>query len=188
MKKSFKKSPSRTTVSEKKSKFHRPPNNTKTKTKSAAAAAAGYAYRHSFKSQKEPHGSAASLGDDVYEYAPDASRRSKVTLALDREEAREYGVASDGNEDMVEDGGATRARLIGENVDGEMIDSGDDEDIDSDGAFDESDEDRFAGFFSAKVGLVFLSFLSFPFSIIFLGREKSRSKSGNLWLGLQRST
>jgi len=90
-----------------------------------------------------------------------------MTLALDREEAREYGVASDGNEDMVEDGGEMRARLIGENMDGEMIDSADDEDIDSDDAFDESDEDRFAGFFSTKVGFGFLSFFTFLFNLIF---------------------
>ena len=84
-----------------------------------------------------------------------------MTLSLDHEEAREYGVASDGNEleDAVEDSATTRARLIGENVDGETIDSGDDEDIDSDNAFDESDEDRFAGFFSTKVGSGF--YLSF---------------------------
>ena len=36
-----------------------------------------------------------------------------------------------------------------------MIDSGDDEDIDSDAAFEESDEDRFAGFFPRKVGICY---------------------------------
>lgn len=45
-----------------------------------------------------------------------------------------------------------RARLVGENDDDDdKIDSADDEDLDSDAAFDESDEERFAGFFSSKV-------------------------------------
>ncbi|KAF5352803.1 hypothetical protein D9756_006229 [Leucocoprinus leucothites] len=43
-----------------------------------------------------------------------------------------------------------QARLIGENEDDERIDSADDEELDSDAAFDESDEDRYAGFFSSK--------------------------------------
>lgn len=44
-----------------------------------------------------------------------------------------------------------RARLIGEHDDDERIDSADDEELDSDAAFDESDEERYAGFFSSKV-------------------------------------
>lgn len=43
------------------------------------------------------------------------------------------------------------ARLLNEQDDDEDIDSADDEELDSDAAFDESDEDRFAGFFSSKV-------------------------------------
>ncbi|KXN84966.1 hypothetical protein AN958_11811 [Leucoagaricus sp. SymC.cos] len=43
-----------------------------------------------------------------------------------------------------------RARLIGELDDEERIDSEDDEELDSDAAFDESDEERYAGFFSSK--------------------------------------
>lgn len=44
-----------------------------------------------------------------------------------------------------------RARLIGELDDDEKIDSADDEELDSDAAFNESDEERYAGFFSSKV-------------------------------------
>jgi U3 small nucleolar RNA-associated protein 14 len=44
-----------------------------------------------------------------------------------------------------------QARLIGENDDDEQINSADDEELDSDAAFDESDEDRYEGFFSSKV-------------------------------------
>ncbi|KAJ3563283.1 hypothetical protein NP233_g9033 [Leucocoprinus birnbaumii] len=43
-----------------------------------------------------------------------------------------------------------QARLIGEGDDDERIDSADDEELDSDAAFDESDEERYAGFFSRK--------------------------------------
>jgi U3 small nucleolar RNA-associated protein 14 len=115
----------------------------KPKPSGSKANAAGYAKRHS-KKAKTVNG----LSSDVYEYAPEAMRRSKVTLDLDREEAAEYGVGTEGdNEDREE----LRARLIGEHVENEMIDSGDDEEIDSDAAFEESDEERFAGFFSSKV-------------------------------------
>ncbi|KAG6919847.1 hypothetical protein DXG01_015552 [Tephrocybe rancida] len=106
------------------------------------ANAAGYAKRHS-KKAKTLNG----LSSDVYEYAPEPTRRSKVALDLDREEAAEYGVGLDGDNEAREE---LRARLIGENGDDEMIDSEDDEEIDSDAAFEESDEERFAGFFSAK--------------------------------------
>ena len=44
-----------------------------------------------------------------------------------------------------------RVRLIGENEDDEEIDSDDDEESYSDAAFEETDEERFADFFSAKV-------------------------------------
>lgn len=75
--------------------------------------------------------------------------RSRMTLDLDRSEAAEFGVGVDGGNDEERD--ELRARLIGENEDNEKIDSEDDEEIDSDAAFEESDEDRFAGFFSTRV-------------------------------------
>ncbi|KAF9461892.1 Utp14 protein-domain-containing protein [Collybia nuda] len=107
------------------------------------ANAAGYAKRHSKKAK-----TALGQSSDVYEYTPDLSRRSKVKLDLDHDEAAEYGVGVDG--DNGEEMDESRARLIGENGEDEMIDSGDDEEIDSDAAFEESDEERFAGFFSSK--------------------------------------
>ncbi|RDB24478.1 Uncharacterized protein C57A7.06 [Hypsizygus marmoreus] len=128
-------------------KAHKPSSRTtksssdKPRPSGSKANAAGYAKRHSKKA-------AFGLSTDVYEYAPEASRRSKVTLDLDREEAAEYGVGIDGDNDEGRE--ELMARLIGENGEDEMIDSGDDEEVDSDAAFEESDEDRFAGFFSAK--------------------------------------
>jgi U3 small nucleolar RNA-associated protein 14 len=51
------------------------------------------------------------------------------------------------------------ARLIGENEDDEQVPSDDDEEVDSDAAFEESDEERFAGFFLHKVCNIFLTLL-----------------------------
>lgn len=105
--------------------------------------ASGYEKRQSLKAAKRK-----AESSDVYEYAHGKTRRSKVTLDLDRDEAM----------DMIGGGGGgeqeePRARLIGEHEEDEMIDSADDEEIDSDEAFEESDEERFAGFFSSKVGI-----------------------------------
>ncbi|KAG7442817.1 Utp14-domain-containing protein [Guyanagaster necrorhizus] len=100
--------------------------------------AAGYAKRQARKVKE------AAPSEDVYEYVPDTVRRSKVKLDLDKDE--DFGGIPDGDDEREQ----LRARLIGENEDDEMIDSEDDEDINSDAAFEESDEDRFAGFFSRK--------------------------------------
>ena len=107
------------------------------------ANATGYAKRQA----RKPKG----RSDDVYEYEPEVLKRSNITLDLDQDEAAEHGVGIDGGND--EDGEQLRARLIGEGGENEGIDSGDDEEIDSDAAFEESDEERFAGFFSNKVRL-----------------------------------
>lgn len=86
------------------------------------------------------------VSSDVYEYIPEHTKRSKVALQLDRDEAIDAG--SDNDQPL-------RARLIGENGDDEKIDSDDDEEIDSDAAFEESDDEQFAGFFSRKVQSTF---------------------------------
>ncbi|TFY83338.1 hypothetical protein EWM64_g669 [Hericium alpestre] len=103
---------------------------------SSKANAAGYQKRQSRKAK-----GVAGLSSDVYEFQSQKVRRSNVALTLDRDEEENHG----GSDDDV-DRDALRARLIGENVDDEMIDSDDDEEVDSDAAFEESDEDRFAGF------------------------------------------
>lgn len=113
-------------------------------TSKAAANIAGYEKRLA-KKGKQP------ASHDVYEYVQGKARRSKVGLDLDREEALEYGVGLDGANDEDDERENMRARLIGENEDDEQVASDDDEEIDSDAAFEESDEDRFAGFFSNKV-------------------------------------
>jgi U3 small nucleolar RNA-associated protein 14 len=113
--------------------------------KRKTSAVSGYAKRHARK---------AARSEDVYEYAQEKVRRSKVALDLDREEERDagaaYGFAPD---DDVEDF-RMKARLIGENGEDKKINSEDNEEIDSDDAFDEDDDERFAGFFSKKVRLI----------------------------------
>ena len=80
-------------------------------------------------------------------------RRSKVALRLTKGELAELGRGgasdSDGGDSR---GGQPQPRLIGQNSDDEGMSSEDDEDIDSDAAFGESDEETFAGYgFSRKV-------------------------------------
>ncbi len=114
-----------------------------------AANALGYAKRQSQKSKV--------LGpkiSDVYEYQQEKVRRAKLKPLLERDELVGMRRDESGSED--EEGGVgkrreVRPRLVGENDD-DGIGEDEDEDIDSDEAFDESDEDRFAGFsFSQKV-------------------------------------
>ncbi|KIY51181.1 Utp14-domain-containing protein [Fistulina hepatica ATCC 64428] len=99
--------------------------------------ASGYAQRQAKKAAK-------LTASDVYEYAPDthhkSTRRAKIKMDFDPEEI--MGIGGEEREEL-------RARLIGENSDDE-IDSEDDDEIDSDDAFEESDQDRYAGFFSSK--------------------------------------
>ncbi|KAH7334553.1 Utp14 protein-domain-containing protein [Rhizoctonia solani] len=118
----------------------RPPRSKKPKSslKAARANARGYAARHALKS---------SDALDVYEYSTGKVRRSGVGLSLDREE--ETGLGKDSDE---EDGGLDevkeklRLRIANVDEDG-AVGSDEDEEIDSDGAFeDESDEERFENF------------------------------------------
>lgn len=85
--------------------------------------------------------------DDVYEFQPQKVRRSKVALRLTKEELAELGRgnASDSESDGYR-GGQQQPRLIGQNSDDEGVDFEEDEDIDSDAAFGESDEEAFAGY------------------------------------------
>ncbi len=110
----------------------------------------GYAKRQSLKSK--------TLGpglSDVYEYQQERVRRAKLKPLLEKDEAMRTGGAESGSED---EGGPSgnrrnaRPRLVGENDDDVGIAEDEDEELDSDEAFEESDEDRFAGFsFSQKV-------------------------------------
>ena len=114
----------------------------KSKFSSHKANAAGFAKRHSKKSKVNVA--------DVYDYQPEKVRRGNVSLTLDKEEAEGFGHEGSDEDDI--DHAALRARLIGENVDDEKIDPEDDEELDSDEAFEESDEEKYAGFsFGSKV-------------------------------------
>ena len=123
-------------------------SNKRSKPSFKTANALGYAKRQSRKAK-----SGTSV-DDVYEYEPEKGRRSNVRLELDKDESKEYGIGSDGEIEDGVDKEVLGARLIGEREDGEGIASNEDEEIDSDGAFEESDEERFAEFFPRKVRAV----------------------------------
>ncbi|KAL0580728.1 hypothetical protein V5O48_001286 [Marasmius crinis-equi] len=102
------------------------------------AAVTGYAKRQARKAAKKSRDDE----ENIYEYAPEerkASRRSKISLDLDRDEEANYEPGEDEEEDI-----RMKARLLGE---GDRVDTDDDEEIDSDAAFEDEDEDRFAGFF-----------------------------------------
>ncbi|KAA1468136.1 Utp14-domain-containing protein [Dentipellis sp. KUC8613] len=97
--------------------------------------AAGYQKRLARK------GKSQGAPSDVYEFQSKKVRRENVQQTLDRDEEDQHGSSDD---DI--DRQALRARLIGETVDNEQIDPEDDEELDSDAAFEESDEEQFAGF------------------------------------------
>ena len=115
-----------------------------------AANALGYAKRQSLKSK-----ALGSKGlSDVYEYQQEKVRRARVKPLLERDETTAAGGVESGSEDAEEGSRRrdSRPRLVGENDDDSGIGEDEDEEIDSDEAFEESDEERFAGFnFSQKV-------------------------------------
>ena len=88
---------------------------------------------------------------DVYNYEQEKVKRANVTLQLDKEEAGGVDAGS-GEDDQEIDARFRRPRLLGENQDDEKVATDDDEEIDSDEAFEESDDERYAGFaFKKKV-------------------------------------
>ncbi|KDN40574.1 hypothetical protein RSAG8_08046, partial [Rhizoctonia solani AG-8 WAC10335] len=127
----------------------RPPRSKKPKSfiKAARTNARGYAVRQALKSPDALDALKSPDALDVYEYSTGKVRRSGVGLSLDREE--ETGFGKDADE---EDGGLDevkeklRLKIVNADEDG-VVGSDEDEEIDSDGAFeDESDEERFANF------------------------------------------
>ncbi|CAE7149155.1 unnamed protein product [Rhizoctonia solani] len=118
----------------------RPPRSKKPKSsiKAARANARGYAARQALKS---------SDALDVYEYSTGKVRRSGVGLTLDREEEAGFGRDSDEEGNTLDDAKEKlRLRIANADEDG-VVGSDEDEEIDSDAAFeDESDEERFANF------------------------------------------
>lgn len=124
---------------------HNPPKGAKNDSRKAYNAA-GYNKRKAAKAK-----SAGGL-EDVYEYQQERVRRSKVKLQLERDEEM-GGNRSDDDDDM-EGKSELKPRLVGEHDD-DVIGEEEDEEIDSDAAFEESDEERFAGFSfaSSKVSI-----------------------------------
>jgi U3 small nucleolar RNA-associated protein 14 len=117
----------------------------KTRPTARKSNAVGYAKRQSHKQN-------VLKALDVYDHEQTQLRRLRVQVdtKLSQDELPEHLFGASGED---EDDGrqALRARLVGENEENEIIGSEEDEDIDSDAAFEESDEERFAGFFTNKV-------------------------------------
>ncbi|KAG8927039.1 hypothetical protein FRC02_008526, partial [Tulasnella sp. 418] len=103
--------------------------------------AIGYAKRQERKNKNK-------IGlSDIYEYAEEgSSKRSKVEMGFTREELADMGRVASGSEDG--DGDDDKIARLGGNMDEDaMVLSEDDEEIESDDAFEgESDEERFSGF------------------------------------------
>ena len=112
---------------------------------------AGYEKRVARKAKSNPT-------TDLYEHVPEKTHRSKVALDFGHgDEGFEFRDGGDDDHDD-EERERLRARLIGGNEDDEKIASDDDEEVDSDAAFEESDEERYEGFFSRKA-CILLNFL-----------------------------
>ena len=126
---------------------------------------AGYQKRMAHKPPK------ASNPLDVYEFDDKQQQgrtRANVTLDLSREEAREHGADEQSGEDDAE---RIRQKLrIGE--DG-VVNSEDDEDIDSDDAFGQSDEERFGEHKFKVSGSTFLRAAVAPNAHILIKRRKN---------------
>ncbi|QRV97720.1 U3 small nucleolar RNA-associated protein 14 [Ceratobasidium sp. AG-Ba] len=111
------------------------------KVKAARANIRGYAAR---QARKAASSSGNSL--DVYEYSANKVRRAGIPLTLDREEEVGAGKADDGDDELNEVREKLRRHIANGEEEGVVLDD-DDEEIDSDAAFeDESDEERFASF------------------------------------------
>lgn len=93
----------------------------------------------------------AAVGlSDVYDFVPSKSKRGSVSLLLDKDEARSGKYDEDEDDSEIDDS-RRKPRLVGEGDEDEQIASDEDEEIDSDDAFEESDEERYAGFDFKKV-------------------------------------
>jgi len=131
----------------------------------AKSDAAGYAAR---KARKP---SLANPSGDIYEHIQPKNRRSRIQAGFTQDELTELGAENGFDPDAADDDvrERMRARLVGEFDDEDEAprkkrgddddDEEEDEELDSDVAFDEEDEDRFAGFFSAKVRLSTFRFI-----------------------------
>ena len=120
------------------------------------ANAVGYAKR---QSRKVKVSSGSTNLTDVYEYQPGKSRRANVSLSLAKEEKVNFNIDEDEEEDesLNRRKDTRKPRLIGEDAEDEIVASDDDEEIDSDAAFEESDEERYAGFnFTKKIVNIYL--------------------------------
>ncbi|KAF8310820.1 Utp14-domain-containing protein [Clavulina sp. PMI_390] len=125
------------------------PSGSRSKASNVSRNVSGYQRRQ----EKKAKSTLQPASDDLYEYAPGKNKRARVELKVDREElvgetSSKHRGLDDDADDVDSDVEALR-RKIAANMEGDfgVVDSEDDEDIDSDEAFEgESDEERFANF------------------------------------------
>lgn len=116
---------------------------------------------------------------DVYEYTVGRNKRAGVSMQLDEDELVGNDKHADGgaDEDDGDDSDMEKLRRkIAANMEGDMgvVDSEDDEDIDSDAAFEgESDEERFGAFKFAEKVCVTVSISEQPTNIVSFHRRKN---------------
>ncbi|KAG8764610.1 hypothetical protein FRC12_008005, partial [Ceratobasidium sp. 428] len=117
----------------------RPVRAKKSNLKTARANIRGYTARQARKA-------ASGNSLDVYEYTANRVRRAGVPLSLDRDEEAGLGKDDDGDDELDAVKQRLRRQIANGDEDGVVL-SDEDEDIESDDAFeDESDEERFANF------------------------------------------
>lgn len=88
--------------------------------------------------------------DDVYEYTTSKNKRAAVKLTHDRVELVGLDHNNEDNEMSGVNIQAIRSRILNLEDADDVINSDEDEEIDSDAAFEESDAEEFAGFSFAK--------------------------------------
>jgi len=116
---------------------------------STNASSRGYAARQERKRALDVE-DAYDLGADGSGFARKKNRRAGVALELSRDDAAAAGSGSDGDESEAGEGGvgldADLRAKIARRMQEDTVASEDDEEIESDDAFDEGDKERYGGY------------------------------------------
>lgn len=112
--------------------------------------ASGFAKRHANAKKKK---NVPESTDDVYEYTASKNKRAAVKLSHDKEELDGLDHHNGDNEMSGVNMQAIRSRILDLGDTELVINSEEDEEIDSDGAFEENDDEEYVGFSFPKNGL-----------------------------------
>lgn len=134
-----------------------------------------------FRADRKGKAKAMTTVIDVYEDLPQKVRRGATRLDMGphKRSRQSWSAGAEDEEDAGKEAiKQLHARLLGGNGDGDegaALESGDDEEIESDDVFEESDEEAFAGSaFARKVGDVFFISFFFFFWLLLGGRNHLR--------------